>query len=67
MTRQAIGVDNLMWGNDYPHHDSIWPHSQEVIERIFAGVPADETRKMTRETVCQLYGICLPDRSVPMV
>lgn len=60
MTRHAIGVDNLMWGNDYPHHDSIWPHSQEVLDRIFQGVPADEKYRMTSGTVCKLYGITLP-------
>ena len=29
LTRHLIGVDNLLWGNDYPHHDAIWPHSME--------------------------------------
>jgi predicted TIM-barrel fold metal-dependent hydrolase len=59
-TRHEIGVDNLIWGNDYPHHDSIWPRSQEVLERIFQGVPADEKYKMTSGNVCQLYGITPP-------
>ena len=59
-TRHEIGVDNLIWGNDYPHHDSIWPHSQEVLQRIFHGVPAEEKEKMTSRNVCQLYGITLP-------
>jgi predicted TIM-barrel fold metal-dependent hydrolase len=26
-------VDNLMWSNDYPHHEGSWPHSAESIER----------------------------------
>lgn len=60
VTRQWIGVDNLIWGNDYPHHDSIWPNSQAILERIFAGVPEDEKRKMTRDNVCKLYRISLP-------
>jgi hypothetical protein len=57
---EGIGVDNLIWGNDYPHHDSIWPHSQEVLDRIFQGVPANEKYKMTCGNVCKLYGITLP-------
>ena len=40
--RDVIGVNNLLWGNDYPHHDSIWPNSRAVIKRIFADVPEDE-------------------------
>jgi hypothetical protein len=67
MTRHAIGVDNLIWGNDYPHHDSIWPHSQEVLDRIFQGVPADEKHKMTSGNVCKLYGITLPTDVAPAV
>lgn len=58
-TRYGIGVDNLLWGNDYPHHDSIWPHSQEVLDRIFQGVPADERHKMTSGNVCTVYGISI--------
>lgn len=26
-------VENLMWSNDYPHHEGSWPHSAESIER----------------------------------
>ena len=29
-------VDNLMWGNDYPHHEGTWPHSAEAIERTMS-------------------------------
>lgn len=57
LTRHLIGVDNLIWGNDYPHHDSIWPHSMAVIDRIFDGVPEDEREKMTSSTVMELYGV----------
>jgi predicted TIM-barrel fold metal-dependent hydrolase len=60
LTRHLIGVDNLIWGNDYPHHDSIWPHSMEVMERIFAGVPDAEREKMTSTNVLKLYGITPP-------
>ena len=59
-TRDLIGVENLLWGNDYPHHDSIWPHSMEVLDRIFQGVPADEKEKMTSGSVLELYQIKLP-------
>ena len=35
--RHAI-VDNIMWGNDYPHHEGTWPHSAEAIERTMGGL-----------------------------
>lgn len=26
-------VDNVMWANDYPHHEGSWPHSAASVER----------------------------------
>jgi predicted TIM-barrel fold metal-dependent hydrolase len=55
ITRAGIGTQALLWANDYPHHDSIWPHSQEVLQEIFQGVPEDEQRAMTVENAVRLY------------
>jgi predicted TIM-barrel fold metal-dependent hydrolase len=57
LTRHLIGVDNLIWGNDYPHHDSIWPRSQQVFANIFKDVPADEVERMVGLNVRRLYGL----------
>ena len=61
MTAEQIGVDNMLWGSDFPHHDSIWPNSQKVLAEIFQRVPEDRRaeyrRKMTVDNVTQLYGL----------
>jgi uncharacterized protein len=57
LTRELIGVDNLLWGNDYPHHDAIWPNSIATLDRIMAGVPDDEREKMVWSNVIKLYNI----------
>jgi predicted TIM-barrel fold metal-dependent hydrolase len=57
MTRHLIGVENLLWGNDYPHHDAIWPHSMAELDRIMVGVPDEERRQMCFDGVVDLYGI----------
>ena len=57
MTRDLIGVNTLMWGNDYPHHDSIWPRSQAVLDDIFAGVPDADRHALTVGNLAELYGI----------
>jgi predicted TIM-barrel fold metal-dependent hydrolase len=44
--RQAAGVENLLWGSDFAHAASDWPHSRQLIERDFTGVPEDETYQM---------------------
>ena len=57
MTREDIGVRNLMWGSDYPHHDSIFPRSQEVLNDIFDGVSAEDRYRITVANCCELYGL----------
>lgn len=44
--RHEIGVTRMMWGSDFPHAESNWPESQEMIEEMFVGVPDDERRQM---------------------
>jgi uncharacterized protein len=44
--RHRIGVDRVMWATDFPHQDSEWPRSMELIADQFAQVPADEKQKM---------------------
>ena len=61
LTREAIGVDTLMWGSDFPHHDSVWPHSQETLDMVFEGVPDDVRRATTVDNVAKLYGLTLPE------
>ncbi len=45
--RQAAGTENLLWGSDFAHAASDWPHSRQLIERDFAGVPEAEKYQMT--------------------
>ncbi len=56
-TRHAIGVSNMLWGNDYPHHDSIWPNSQPILNEILADVPADEREQLVWNNVVDLYDL----------
>jgi predicted TIM-barrel fold metal-dependent hydrolase len=44
--RYDVGVDRIMWGNDFPHSAGDWPNSKRVIEDMFSGVPADEKQKI---------------------
>jgi predicted TIM-barrel fold metal-dependent hydrolase len=55
--RHAFGVDNIMWSSDYPHGESTFPESRAFVERAFAGVPEDETRKIVFENARRLYGL----------
>jgi predicted TIM-barrel fold metal-dependent hydrolase len=57
LTRDMIGIDNLMWGGDYPHTDSTWPCSRDVLGELMIGVPAEDMLKITRGNVIRLYGL----------
>jgi predicted TIM-barrel fold metal-dependent hydrolase len=54
-TRDFIDVDTMLWGNDYPHGDSIFPHSQQVLSEILDDCTPEEKWKMTVKNVVELY------------
>ncbi|MCG8592107.1 MAG: amidohydrolase [Proteobacteria bacterium] len=56
-TRDMIGEDRLMWGSDYPHTDSTWPCSSDVLKEMFRGYPDEARQRITRDNVVQLYGL----------
>ncbi len=58
-TYKFFGEDSYMWASDFPHTDSTWPNSRRVIERDFAGVPEEVTRKIVFENASRLYHIDL--------
>jgi len=53
----SFGEETFMWGSDFPHSDSTYPHSREVIDKNFAGVPDSTRRKIVYENAARLYGI----------
>jgi predicted TIM-barrel fold metal-dependent hydrolase len=45
---EQIGVDNVMAETDYPHTDSSWPNSGDLISQQLAGLPGDDRYKVMR-------------------
>lgn len=35
--RHSAGIDNIMWSTDYPHSDTTWPRSREVLAEPLQG------------------------------
>ena len=54
--RDVIGVDRLMWGSDYPHSESTFPRSREVLSEILEGVPETEQASIVAGAAAALYG-----------
>ena len=57
LCRELIGVETLMWGNDYPHRDSTWPCSKGVTEALMDGVSSSDRERMLEGTAAELYDI----------
>ncbi len=54
--RGFTGIQTLLWGNDYPHSEGTWPHSQDAVDKMFQGVSEDDTQMIVGGTIAQVYG-----------
>ncbi len=54
--RHAVGVENMLWASDFPHHINDWPRSRWLIKEMSLGVPEAEARKIFCENAGRLYG-----------
>ena len=56
-TRQIFGAENIVWSSDYPHTDSTWPRSRDMIAQAFKGIPEGDVHKIVGGNVARLYGV----------
>ncbi len=47
----------LCWANDFPHSDSTWPWSQEMLTEQTQHLTAEQQRAILCDNVAELYGI----------
>lgn len=59
--RERIGVENILLESDYPHCDSTWPNTQQVIHEEIGGLPEEDIRKITWENASVLYQHPVPE------
>jgi predicted TIM-barrel fold metal-dependent hydrolase len=57
--RYEIGLDKIMWGQDYPHIEGTYPYTREALRGSFAGLPSDEVRQMVGGNAVDVYGFDL--------
>ena len=57
--RDAVGMDQICFETDYPHADSTFPESREVLDRICAeaGLNDEEAYKLTRGNAIRAFGL----------
>jgi predicted TIM-barrel fold metal-dependent hydrolase len=55
--RKKCNVRRLMWANDFPHSDSTWPWSQELLAEHTADMTPEERDLIVHDNVVELYGL----------
>jgi hypothetical protein len=53
--------NNCMWSNDFPHENSTWPRSRQVIARDLGNLPEATRAELVRGTVVDLYKLRVPE------
>ncbi|HUC04646.1 MAG TPA: amidohydrolase family protein [Acidimicrobiales bacterium] len=61
--RSVIGVDHIMVESDYPHADSSWPDTQQVLVDTWGTVGPDELRAVAGANAAGLFRHPLPDQN----
>jgi predicted TIM-barrel fold metal-dependent hydrolase len=54
-SRHEVGVENICIEVDYPHSDSSWPRTPELILEQLANVPDDEIQQMTHLNAMRVF------------
>ena len=49
--RYEIGVDNILWGSDFPHPEGTWPDTRAWLSRTFHDIPVAETRRIPKRSI----------------
>jgi predicted TIM-barrel fold metal-dependent hydrolase len=65
VTRDRIGVENILFETDYPHGDGTWPDTQDLVEQVYGDLPAAELRAILCENAATLFRHPLPSEVLP--
>jgi predicted TIM-barrel fold metal-dependent hydrolase len=57
----TIGAENVMVESDYPHCDSTWPNTQEMLHEQLAGLPDDAVQRITWRNASELFNHPVPE------
>jgi predicted TIM-barrel fold metal-dependent hydrolase len=56
-----VGLDNLMWGADFPHREGTAPYTIESLRYRAHGVPENEMRSLLSDVAARIYKIDLKE------
>ena len=56
-----LNVERIMWANDFPHSDSPWPHSRELLAEHLTDVDPGTVRRIVRYNCVELFSLDVPE------
>jgi predicted TIM-barrel fold metal-dependent hydrolase len=56
-SRHVIGIDQITFESDYPHQDSLWPHTRAYAEKAMADLTPEEIHKIVRGNALTLFDL----------
>ncbi len=54
--RGEIGLENMMWGSDYPHPEGTWPHTRQQMIDTLHDLPEDDIARILGGNAARVYG-----------
>jgi predicted TIM-barrel fold metal-dependent hydrolase len=55
--RNHIGIDNIMWSNDYPHSETTWPNSKSLTDEWFTDYGDEDKAKILWRNAARVHGV----------
>ena len=55
--RDVIGVETMLWGSDYPHVESTFPRSRQILDGILSDCTEDEKVKIAGGNAARVYNL----------
>ena len=56
-TRHLPGAGNIMWSSDYPHSETTYPHSADMIERLMGKIGENDRAEIVGGRAARVFGI----------
>ena len=53
--RDSIGIEQIAFETDYPHQDSTWPDSHEIVARLAQSLTPTELHRVVRGTAIEMF------------
>jgi len=53
--RHSVGVENMLWSSDYPHHGNDWPYSRKTITDMMGHIPLPERRLIVGANASRIF------------